>query len=175
MDTIGEYCQAGRDIRISLFKMKVFIEQVFGMSVGDPLRIIVNLGFSDETDVIETTIIAVDATGISDGLELRTAIIAGVLDYSNNTQSYGITEADIIWSFPFSLPTAQAHVADAATNATNNSATNYNLVSGVLGLANGLNNANTAQNDLADKYNALATKFNTVLNTLEANGLLATS
>lgn len=69
------------------------------------------------------------------------------------------------------LITASSHTSDAATNAVNNNATNYNLVSGVLGVANGLNSANAAQNDLADKYNDLATKFNALLDQLEAQGL----
>lgn len=69
---------------------------------------------------------------------------------------------------------AQAHIADGATNAadnaTTNSVTTYNTLSGLLGIANGLNSANSAQNDLAtkyndlaDKHNDLATKFNTLL------------
>lgn len=67
-----------------------------------------------------------------------------------------------------------AHITDGATNAANNNATNYNIVSGLLGVANGLNAGNANQNDLADKYNALATKFNTLLDRLEARGILAT-
>lgn len=111
--------------------------------------------------------------------------------------------------------TPGAAIADAATNgatnaATNaqtnatagavtNLATNYNVLSALLDLANGLNAANSAQNDLATKYNALvgkyneaagkandnaskyndlagkyntlATKFNTLLTHLEAQGI----
>jgi hypothetical protein len=48
----------------------------------------------------------------------------------------------------------------AATNATANLTTDYDLISGLLGVANGLNAANTAQNSLATKYNDLATKYN---------------
>lgn len=72
--------------------------------------------------------------------------------------------------------TAGAHISAAATNGATNAATNaqvnatagaetnlptnYNLVSGVLGLADGLNTANSAQNDLGTKYNALVGKYN---------------
>jgi hypothetical protein len=88
----------------------------------------------------------------------------------------------------------QTHIADAATNSATDAATNattslltnYNLATGILGLANALNDANAAQNDLAAKYNALAEKYNTaasndnsantklnsVFDALEANKIL---
>lgn len=59
---------------------------------------------------------------------------------------------------------SSAHISDGATNAATNAATNlptnFNLISGTLGIANGLNDANSGQNDLATKYNDLATKYN---------------
>lgn len=66
---------------------------------------------------------------------------------------------------------AQSHIGNAANNAANNNATNYNLVSGVLGVANGLNSANANQNTIADNLNDLATKFNTLLANLTTLGL----
>lgn len=78
--------------------------------------------------------------------------------------------------------TPGSHIANGATNAATNAVTNlptnFNLVSGILGVANGLNDANSAQNDLAAKYNTLAadyndlaTKVNTLLSNLTAQGL----
>lgn len=67
---------------------------------------------------------------------------------------------------------SSAHIANGATNAGTSLPTNFNLVSGVLGIANGLNDANSGQNDLATKYNDLATKFNTLLSALQTHGIL---
>lgn len=76
-----------------------------------------------------------------------------------------------------------AHIADVGTAITTSGInvsllTNYNLVSGVLGIANGLNDANTAQNQLGVAYMALAVitldlinKFNTLIHGLQAQGL----
>lgn len=50
----------------------------------------------------------------------------------------------------------------AIGNATNNLPTNFNLVSGLLGVANGLNDANTAQNDMANKFNSLVSELRTL-------------
>lgn len=54
--------------------------------------------------------------------------------------------------------TAQAHINPA----TNNLPTNFTALSALLGLANGLNDANTAQNDMATKFNSLLTHLETV-------------
>lgn len=82
-----------------------------------------------------------------------------------------------------SLITPAAHIGDVSTTITTtgiNTAllTNYNLVSGVLGIANGLNDANSAQNALGVAYMALAVvtldlvnKFNTLIHGLQAQGL----
>lgn len=67
------------------------------------------------------------------------------------------------------VDTVTTGATDAATNANTSQVTNYNLLSGVLGLADGLNAANTAQNDLATKYNALATKYNDLATKTNAN------
>lgn len=64
-----------------------------------------------------------------------------------------------------------ATLGNAATNANTSQITNYNLLSGVLGLADGLNAANSSQNDLAAKYNDLATKYNTLLAMLKARNV----
>lgn len=81
-----------------------------------------------------------------------------------------ITNPSTMWvgfdGEPLSI-TAQAHINPGATNATTNLATNFNALSALLGLANGLNDSNTAQNDLATKYNDLATRFNSLLTHLE--------
>lgn len=76
---------------------------------------------------------------------------------------------------------------DAATNAATDNPTNYNLLSGLLGVAEGLNSANAKQNTMAGIVNANATKqnagfaivntmasrFNLSLDILENNGLMA--
>lgn len=69
--------------------------------------------------------------------------------------------------------TTCSHIANGATNAANNNLTNYNLVSGVLGIAGGLNTANANQNAMADNLNDLAAKFNTLLADLQTNNILA--
>lgn len=71
----------------------------------------------------------------------------------------------------FSAVTALAAHGIANASAASNPGlpTNFNLVSGVLGIANGLNDANTAQNDLATKYNDLEAKFNSCLAWLGTN------
>lgn len=81
------------------------------------------------------------------------------------------------------IMSTQTHIADPAsnnaTNATTSLATNYNLATGVLGLANAMNTTNTAINDLGTMHNTLAANDNDmadkialILNCLEANKLL---
>lgn len=72
------------------------------------------------------------------------------------------------------LITAGSAITNAATDAATNLATNYNLATGILGLANALNTANGAQNDLANKYNDLAGKVNTLMTHLRTQGLQST-
>lgn len=77
-----------------------------------------------------------------------------------STNDYTTTDKDKV-----ALLTPRAHIADAATNAP----TNLNVVTTLLGaLVGQVNDTNTKQNDLA-------AKFNTLLDRLEAAGLLATS
>ncbi len=82
-----------------------------------------------------------------------------------------------------SLIAPAAHITDVnnaiTTTGINTSLpNNYNTLSGLLGIANGLNDANTAQNQLGVAYMALAaitldlvTKFNTLIHGLQAQGL----
>lgn len=67
--------------------------------------------------------------------------------------------------------TQAAHIADAATGAATNLATNYGALTSLLTLASALNTANAAQNDLGTKYNDLAAKYNTLMDHLETQGL----
>lgn len=94
-----------------------------------------------------------------------TATFAGVVDTEEPLQS--------LFNAKISTYTPGAKITAGATNAANNNATNYNLLSGLLGVANGLNSGNANQNDLADKYNALAGKFNTLVSHLETLGIQA--
>ena len=76
-----------------------------------------------------------------------------------------------------------AHIAPVSNTITTtgiatNLPTNFNTLSGLLGIANGLNDANTAQNALGVAYMALAvivldlvTKFNTLNTGLQGDGL----
>lgn len=59
--------------------------------------------------------------------------------------------------------TAQPHIANVSVVAANNNPTNYTLLSGILGVATGLNTANANQNAMADQLNDLTTKYNTLL------------
>lgn len=70
---------------------------------------------------------------------------------------------------------ARTFIADASVTQQANLPTNYNLVSGVLGLANGLNAANDQQNILEAKHVALAGKVNALMAQNRSNGLMAAS
>lgn len=68
---------------------------------------------------------------------------------------------------------AQAHIAAQATNSPDNSPTNLNLVTTLLGtLVGQVNSTNANQNTIADNLNALATAFNALLTELQALGIL---
>lgn len=68
---------------------------------------------------------------------------------------------------------AGAHINDGATDAATNAPTNLNVLTTVLGTLTGeVNATNAKQNALAAKYNDLSTKFNTLLDRLEAKGIL---
>lgn len=84
---------------------------------------------------------------------------------TEKTKLAGINLAGKSDKSSFSAVTSlSAHgVANASAASNPGLPTNFNLVSGVLGIANGLNDANAAQNDLATKYNDLESKFNSIL------------
>lgn len=95
-------------------------------------------------------------------------LVASIASYAT-TKGYSISRTlglDVIGS------DASTHIASGATNAGTSLPTNFNLISGTLGIANGLNDANSGQNDLATKYNDLATKFNVLLTDLQSHGVL---
>lgn len=62
-------------------------------------------------------------------------------------------------------------ITNSATNAPTDAPTNYGLLAAVLGAE--VNANNTKQNQTATNLNALAVKFNTLLTTLRANGIIA--
>lgn len=77
------------------------------------------------------------------------------------------TPASVVWLgllLPGGLSGAPlTTIADATGGVATNLATNYNLATGILGLATALNAANAAQNDLGTKFNALVVLFNALL------------
>lgn len=101
------------------------------------------------------------------------------------TNSLDTASLDYLVRHLQSLIAPAAHIADVSSTITSTGInvslpTNFNLVSGVLGVANGLNDANTAQNQLGVAYMALAVitidlinKFNTLIHGLQAQGLEA--
>lgn len=105
-------------------------------------------------------------TGSTDTLSSIVALVEPAVDafiFSN----LAVHPASIQWLFtPLAPLTLSAAPQAAIANSTNNLPTNFNLVSGILGVANGLNDANTAQNDMA-------TKFNTLLSELRTLGLIS--
>lgn len=145
--------------------MDVFITPIqFGAASGDA----VIYSFWNAGSFVAYNVLFLDMSHTATEASRKADIIASYTAYAA-TNSYSISRVlglDLLGSSP------TAHIADAADNAPTNLATNYNLVSGVLGLANGLNDANTKQNDLAAKYNDLADKFNLVLNALEDHAIL---
>lgn len=99
------------------------------------------------------------------------------------TNSLDTTSLDYLIRHLQSVIAPAAHITDVGNSITTTGInvslpTNFNLISGVLGVANGLNDANTAQNALGVAYMALAVitldlanKFNTLIHGLQAQGL----
>lgn len=143
--------------------MKVVIEKISDITYGDPYQAIVYFAFINGSSTVESTIAAVPLTGVSDTAGLILATEAVILDYANNTQSYGISAADFIWvanTGPKGLTTAPQA---AITNAPADAVTNYNVVTTLLGsLTGALNTANTKQNDIATKLNTLLSELRTL-------------
>lgn len=144
---------------------------VSGTTVKDALQTLASSLTSKATPADISAAIAAlvnSAPGTLDTLaEIATALAAD----ESVASALATTVAGKSAKASFSALTAlAAHgLSTQATNASTTQVTNYNFVSGVLGLANGLNDANTAQNDLAAKYNALATAFNSLLSWLGTN------
>lgn len=145
------------------------IIQGFADAGGSNLYVIAS--YYNGTTFLETNGSQFTLTTINTRAQLTAAAEAAVNSYASG-KSYTLSEG-IIWSFvqDADLPAIQAHIANAATGAATNLPTNFNLVSGVLGVANGLNDSNTAQNDLATKYNDLAAKVNTLFAHLQTQNL----
>jgi hypothetical protein len=103
--------------------------------------------------------------------DIDTAILtADYLFFWRNTTSGDVfiygggTSGSFIWN-KAKLPPAAEHIADAATNAP----TNLNTITTLLGVLTGEVNAAN------ERYNDLATKFNTLLSHLETQNLQASS
>lgn len=140
-----------RNIHLFLEIMDFLIDN-WGVSAGNPYAVISWWDSSNvfqSSDIIFMTWANVKSSGISATL---TAAI----------NAYGVTNSitvNSIRGLPGTLAGApQATVGSAVTNL----ATNYNLATGVLGLANALNTANGAQNDLGTKFNTLIAELNTL-------------
>lgn len=104
----------------------------------------------------------------------RNAVNAAITAYCSTN---GITDPATKWSAidgeaGVAIAGGQGAIANVSGTAANNNVTNYNLVSGILGLANGLNSSNTAQNDMADIVNNLVSKFNTMKSELVSAGMI---
>ena len=118
--------------------------------------------FDIETGIPQTDIYTTLAIEIGSNTEtqLRAAIVTEVETWATNNSA---TLASIEFGTMLNIK-ASAHIGDC----TNNLQTDYDLLSGLLGLADGLNSSNTALNDVA-------TKVNLLWDILESNGTLATS
>lgn len=128
-------------------------------------RFTMNVAFFDGTDVVNVKDVDVILDGISTIPTLEAAMSAAILAYANvSPRSYGVVESDIV-GLAGMVKLLQAHIVAAPADAV----TNYNVVTTLLGgLTGAVNTANTKQNDIA-------TKLNAVIAALEANGILATS
>ncbi len=111
--------------------------------------------------------------------DMQDSILTNLNNYSNDTYVFSgniilvSPQVNAALNLKQDVITPSAHISNGATDANTSQATNYNVLSGLLGIAGGLNDANSAQNDLATKYNDLAGKFNTLLAYLEAQGIQA--
>lgn len=139
------------------------------------------------TNKVFTATMSTKLAGVAAGATANSSD-ATLLARANHTGTQAIstvTGLQTALDAKYAIPTPGSHIAngatDAATNASTTQVTNYNTLSGLLGISAGLNDANTAQNDLATKYNAaagklndLATKFNTLNAHLQTLGLQST-
>lgn len=117
-------------------------------------------GITSRDTYISAAESAVNAYAVTQGYTLS----GGIIWPSPTTAQINALITAAMAAIPAGLSSApQAAIADGTTNL----ATNYNLATGLLGLATAMNSANGAQNDLA-------TKFNTLLAELRTLGLLST-
>lgn len=87
--------------------------------------------------------------------------------------STDVTSVDKILKGKQPLIAAATSPGNAATDAPDNSPTNLNVITTLLGsLVGQVNSTNANQNSIADKHNDLATKFNALLAILHNQGLL---
>lgn len=134
--------------------------------------------------IIQDAITALNASKVDKTTTVNTHALSSsiTVDYNDLTNKPTIPSAQVQsdWTASSGLgvilhkPSTQSAITDATGGATNNLPTNYNLVSGLLGVANGLNDANTAQNDMANKLNALVTSYNGLLAKLRTYGVITT-
>lgn len=144
---------------------------------GNNIRVEVEFKLADDSGLGPVTI-DIPIASVTAGADLKSLLPSRLATFCTNN---GIDNADaIVWLsetggwVPAGLSSApQAAISAGATNAATNLPTNYNVLSGLLGVADGLNGGNAAQNDLATKYNALATKLNSLLSHLQTLGLQA--
>lgn len=152
---------------LALSYMKAAIVGFSNLQNGDDVLCNVQVNFFNEStnQLVELYESGSVVLTVNTWADVRARIETIVMDRAS-AQSYGISASDIIWVVGNKVDVVTgAHIADAATNAP----TNLNVITTLLGTLTGeVNATNTKQNDLA-------TKFNTLLDRLEASGLLASS
>jgi hypothetical protein len=103
---------------------------------------------------------ALAATNANYGTAYYTATNAQPTD---DTTSAALASKTDKGGFSVMTATPATTAATIVGSASDTNATNYNLVSGLLGIANGLNSANAAQNSMADIVNAQTTAINLLI------------
>jgi hypothetical protein len=140
-----------RDIHLFLEIMDFLIDS-WGVSAGNPYSVVSWWDSSNtfqSSDIVFMTWANVKANGIA----------ASAFTAINTYASAHSLTVNSIRGLPGTLSGAPAATIAAVVT---NLATNYNLATGVLGLANALNTANGAQNDLGTKFNTLIAELNTL-------------
>lgn len=136
--------------------MRVFIER---FDTGTPTNFYLSFTIMNGTSFVHNNAVFVSLSNVNSLAQLQAASIAALDTYLAN-HSYNRDDG-LIWPFPDVAALNNAPQA-AIANSTNNLPTNYNLLSGLLGIADGLNGANTAQNDMATKLNTLLAELRTL-------------
>lgn len=122
------------------------------------------------TDYVQEikTFLQVSLSGVDSILALKNSVQSALLNYANNTQSYGMSASDIIWAFPSLAPAGMVNAPQAAiSNAPTDAPTNLNVITTLLGTLVGEVNATNA------KQNEIATKLNSLLASQRTMGLIA--